>query len=476
MKKIALLMILLVFLLNPVAGANITQDGTNSIISSAYSFPAPNQTNIDKWWAREHFLFERFYNGDGSWGHGYSDWGAASNTHPLIRYTAYAVLGYIEAYRAYGTPIYKQRAQEGLQYLLKDQIKTGKDAGAFIWYYTSNNAHIFETGLAGRALVEGYKEFNNQSYLDAANKAAAWVYKYPNDSNWNYNSFGIYFLAHHYRVTGNTTSLNNAISKAKYMLTGQNSQGYWPDPAGGGHNSIMYYHELMTRSLLELLMVMPANHINRPVISSGTYSALNYLIGRQSSSGAEYLNPTGTSLNSEEYGIEYMGEGYKNFSNMNPLLNVDYGLVGYQLKLPLTGIYDSTIPTGTAWHEDMEYVIYQAGYMANFIRYATKDTTAPTILPTERYINGSVMKIGTTKGISGVTVTTNTLVSTLTNATGFYSLAVPSGIYNLTATFEPMYYTNNSVMVSTVSSAVVMQDIELVKKPTGNITGLVKHV
>ncbi len=101
--------------------------------------------------------------------------------------------------------------------------------------------------------------------------------------------------------------------------------------------------------------------------------------------------------------------------------------------------------------------------------------TATTIMPPERYINGTVMDSVNKTGIEGVNVSTNTSVSTMTNGTGFYSLQVTGGSFELTAALEPMYYTNNSVTVSTEFRAVVMQDTELVEKPKGTITGSVTN-
>ncbi len=91
--------------------------------------------------------------------------------------------------------------------------------------------------------------------------------------------------------------------------------------------------------------------------------------------------------------------------------------------------------------------------------------------PPVRYINGTVMDNATKAGISGATVSANTTISTTTNATGFYSFAVNGSTYVLTAGLNPTYYTNSTVTVSTVGNDVVVQDIELIKKPTGNITG-----
>src|SRR5660398_44323 len=95
-----------------------------------------------------------------------------------------------------------------------------------------------------------------------------------------------------------------------------------------------------------------------------------------------------------------------------------------------------------------------------------------TILPTIRYINGTVMDSITKEMLVGVTILT-TGTSTTSNASGFYSLEVVSGAYPITAKYDIRYYTNSSMTVSSALSAVVVQDIELVKKLTGNITGSV---
>jgi hypothetical protein len=99
--------------------------------------------------------------------------------------------------------------------------------------------------------------------------------------------------------------------------------------------------------------------------------------------------------------------------------------------------------------------------------------TATTILPAIRFINGTVMDSVNRTGIAGVTVSANTSLSAKTNASGFYSFAVNAGSYNLSAKFEPMYYRNNTITISMIGSAVVVQDVMLVKKPMGNITGKV---
>lgn len=96
--------------------------------------------------------------------------------------------------------------------------------------------------------------------------------------------------------------------------------------------------------------------------------------------------------------------------------------------------------------------------------------TAP--LPTIRFINGTVKDNSTGNNLTGVTVSANSTLSKTTDETGFYSFAVTNGSYNLISTYDIRFYTNTTT-VSTIGQDVVWQDIELVKKPTGNITGSV---
>jgi len=91
-------------------------------------------------------------------------------------------------------------------------------------------------------------------------------------------------------------------------------------------------------------------------------------------------------------------------------------------------------------------------------------------------INGTVLDKTSRAGIADVIVSTNTNISTVTNASGFYSMTVNGGTYNLTARSDPIYITNNTITVSTIEKMSVRQDIELIEKPTGTITGKVTSV
>lgn len=97
----------------------------------------------------------------------------------------------------------------------------------------------------------------------------------------------------------------------------------------------------------------------------------------------------------------------------------------------------------------------------------------PAIQDTEIFINGTVKDSDTKDGIEDVIVSTNTSILTITDASGFYSITITQGAYELTAALQPVYYTNSSVSVY-VASGVVVQDIEIQKKPEGTISGTVK--
>ncbi|MFZ3384840.1 MAG: carboxypeptidase regulatory-like domain-containing protein, partial [Candidatus Methanoperedens sp.] len=91
----------------------------------------------------------------------------------------------------------------------------------------------------------------------------------------------------------------------------------------------------------------------------------------------------------------------------------------------------------------------------------------------EGYGNGTVYGILDQK-IAGAIVSTNTSVSTTTDQNGAYSLSLPNGTYQLTASKEPEYYPNSSVIVTVTAYTTVNRDIILTSRPTGNISGTVR--
>jgi predicted CxxxxCH...CXXCH cytochrome family protein len=88
------------------------------------------------------------------------------------------------------------------------------------------------------------------------------------------------------------------------------------------------------------------------------------------------------------------------------------------------------------------------------------------------YVNGTVKN--NSVNIQGATVTTNTGVTAITDANGFYSLNLVNGTYQLTTIKNLEYYTNSSVSVTVTAPATYTKDIILNKKPIGTISGTVR--
>ena len=98
-------------------------------------------------------------------------------------------------------------------------------------------------------------------------------------------------------------------------------------------------------------------------------------------------------------------------------------------------------------------------------------STQLIVTESKGYINGTVRN--NSVNISGAIVTTNTGVTAISDANGFYSLSLTNGTYQLTTVKEPEFYTNSSVSVTATAPTTITRDIILNRKPTGTISGKV---
>jgi len=191
-------------------------------------------------------------------------------------------------------------------------------------------------------------------------------------------------------------------------------------------------------------------------------------------------------LNSN-YGISFSSSNntiYNNFfNNTNNFINSSSGINRWNTSKQTTtnivggpniggNFWDNLSGTGfsqTCTDANLDGIC-DSGYMLS----TGNEDYLPLTIPTG-YINGSVKY--NNAGITGAVVATNTNVSTTTDTSGFYSFRLPAGNYQLTATCEPEYYPNSSMIIPLViGTTVVAQDINLIKKPAGNITGIVSSV
>ena len=127
----------------------------------------------------------------------------------------------------------------------------------------------FDNGECGAAMLDLFEMTKDHRYLDSARKSAEWAAWRPLCPNWNYNSFSVFLLAKIFGVTHEANYLDAAIHKARLgvipgQLTDGPHAGRWMDP----HNARPAYHYIMMRALVQLIAVMPPDHVARPEIVS----------------------------------------------------------------------------------------------------------------------------------------------------------------------------------------------------------------
>ena len=304
-----------------------------------HAFTRPDDTVVEKYFVGLHELCEAEYNGDGSWGKGTLAWDddtfkiknrESRTDHPLIRLAGSCVMGYLDAYQKVRDEKYLTRARAGLDWLVSQQ----EPDGSFRLYtrtregQTNHSGCVFPTGIAASGLAKGYEYLNEQRYLDASERAADWEKTWPVTRNVNFNSFSVWHLAEHFRLTGKTEFLEAAIYKTKTgMLRYQCPHGGWP-----GHNSWIWYHAFNLRAYAALLCALPEHHPFRPILTRAARAAVKYLVNLQLVTGALYPNPD-TKEASSAIGDVLQAAAMLYQTDKNPItLNLIYGLVRYRIS------------------------------------------------------------------------------------------------------------------------------------------------
>ncbi len=130
----------------------------------------------------------------------------------------------------------------------------------------------YDNGLCGVALLETYKVTGEKKYLDAALRAAEWVKTQPVVTNWNYNSFSVWFLARLAIVTGKREWLDEAAKRCRLgVVPGQMPDGRWIDP----HNAKLVYHAILCRALVELAVANREFKVVDPVVEKAAAAGLD---------------------------------------------------------------------------------------------------------------------------------------------------------------------------------------------------------
>ena len=172
-------------------------------------------------------------------------------------------------------------------------MKEQTPGGAYKWYWTPAGSvdgnSLYDTAIAGRALVAGYEQFKDKRYLDASAKAARWAMAQPVSGNANYDLFAVWHQAAHYRLAKDKAVLASAVNRTVRTLKNQLPNGMWSDH----HNQQINYHCIIARGLVELLDAMPAKHPQRETIRAGATRAVNHIIAEQDLDGSLRKHPYG---------------------------------------------------------------------------------------------------------------------------------------------------------------------------------------
>ncbi|MCD6170554.1 MAG: hypothetical protein J7J76_08415 [Candidatus Latescibacteria bacterium] len=198
--------------------------------------------------ANLHTESQGWYNGNGDW-ESYQDMGynnISDGNEPLFRSTARRVLAYIQTYHVTGNTTYRDLAQEALDYFVAGQDPADGRfdvRGSFgeCVKGISDRTDAYATALASRALVEGYREFTDPTYLAAAEDAANWhlnatmqgIYSDPNSAhrygppleaaadfdNANFVAFAAWHMASVYEVTDSTKYIDGASMSQDYCIS-----------------------------------------------------------------------------------------------------------------------------------------------------------------------------------------------------------------------------------------------------------------
>lgn len=158
--------------------------------------------------------------------------------------------------------------------LIRDLLAQHPDALADGWLVSDGGRGDlqYDNGLCGVALLEAHVVTSDPRYLAAARRAAAWVKSQPIVTNWNYNSFSVWFLARLALVTGEHPWLAEATRRCHLgMLPGQMSNGRWLDP----HNAKLVYHTILCRALVELALAGEKLGAPDPAIIRGAVAGLD---------------------------------------------------------------------------------------------------------------------------------------------------------------------------------------------------------
>lgn len=246
------------------------------LLSVRHEFPRPDQAAVVGRFTQRHQVAEKNFRGDGSWESTETLSGkpGGEKQPPDLRAVYQRVEGYLGAFAATRTTIFRQRAIQGCDYLLKVQNQDGTIGDPF-----------YSSGQAGRALVHAFRHIGARRFLDAAGR----VKDHFNaaDASWNYN----------YNMMLTDAALTWAQVTRQYDMVAKKLEGEMLQstlreqrPWGGwpGHNSRIGYHCANLQALCQLYATLPKDSKYDPLrtrLKSQVTAGLNRMIVEQTAEG-----------------------------------------------------------------------------------------------------------------------------------------------------------------------------------------------
>lgn len=289
----------------PVPGAiyPVERDGP---IRSLSEFPAPDVDVLRAAWHAADAAVRKDSAEDGSFGGGVNSYNPYAEpvpgaNHPLVRDCGAAVMAYLLSWRLWGDEQHAKLARDGLDYLMRDQ----HESGAFIYWgipegELNDTDNFYTTGYGGLALILGHEILEHPGTLDAARRAADWMFDRPFTGNVNYDLFAGWFLPQLARLTGETRYLDYMIGRTEEAaFEGQNAGGAWPR-----HNFALGYHSIILLGMATLYQELPGDHPFKPRLHTRLVMAANFMASLIAPDGHCFL---AWERHQEEFFIDWRG-------------------------------------------------------------------------------------------------------------------------------------------------------------------------
>ncbi|MBK7130674.1 MAG: AGE family epimerase/isomerase [Crocinitomicaceae bacterium] len=357
---------------------------------------------------------------EGAWGRGYATWPnmvlytktayGYFACKPLIRDVSCFTRGHLFLYLDNNSLTTSLRlVKAGIDYLLDEQIKEGKEKGAYMWWLNResdtslnmnapiNKTQPYETTYALVALCDFYRsgiDYRRDEIKIAIELSA----KHLEKINWkksskvnnsNMRSLGIWSLAAVYQVTGDEKMYDKAVEIAEMIIDMQrvdstSENGLWY--TGGVdqvdnyriyHDTKIYYHCMILRGLIEAFEIVPDDETElkwkiADAMKRGLNHLIDYRVDRSNSKNYK-LRYASKTENGEQMPDWFSHELIDFDKVLEPIVKIAY--------------YSKNSPYFTEQeHQNLLKLAYQIGYGLN----ATEKWYTPTIGMYQYYI-GSVL-------------------------------------------------------------------------------------